>query len=52
MYTGVFFKRYILGLWAMAEGIIYDMFDADKHVQKITDFFRHLKDGERYVSCD
>lgn len=40
MYTGVFFKRYILGLWAMAEGIIYDMFDADKHVQKITDFFR------------
>ena len=52
MYTGVFFKRYILGLWAMAEGIIYDMFDADKHVQKITDFFRRLKDGERYVSCD
>ena len=30
----------------MAEGIIYDMFDADKHVQKITDFFRRLKDGE------
>jgi len=27
MYTGVFFKRYIMGLWAMAEGIIYDMFD-------------------------
>ena len=52
MYTGVFFKRYILGLWAMAEGIIYDMFDADKHVQKITDFFRRLKDGGRYVSCD
>ena len=52
MYTGVFFKRYILGLWAMAEGIIYDMFDADKHVQKITDFFRSLKDGGRYVSCD
>lgn len=52
MYTGVFFKRYILGLWAMAEGIIYDMFDADKHVQKITDFFRCLKGGGRYVSCD
>lgn len=31
MYTGVFFKRYIMGLWAMAEGIIYDMFDLDKH---------------------
>ena len=26
MYTGVFFKRYILGLWVMAEGAIYDMF--------------------------
>jgi PBSX family phage terminase large subunit len=31
MYVGVFFKRYILGLWVMAEGIIYDMFDEDKH---------------------
>jgi PBSX family phage terminase large subunit len=26
MYVGVFFKRYILGLWVMAEGAIYDMF--------------------------
>ncbi|MDD4608956.1 MAG: PBSX family phage terminase large subunit [Bacteroidaceae bacterium] len=26
MYTGVFFKRYILGLWIAAEGIIYDLF--------------------------
>ena len=31
VYTGVFFKRYIMGLWAMAEGVIYDMFDLDKH---------------------
>ena len=28
-YTGVFFKRYILGLWVAAEGIIYDMFNDD-----------------------
>lgn len=34
MYSGVFFKRYILGLWVMAEGIIYDMFHKDKHVVK------------------
>lgn len=33
MYVGVFFKRYIMGLWAAAEGIIYDMFDENKHVQ-------------------
>lgn len=32
MYTGVFYKRYILGLWAVAEGIIYDMFSKEKHV--------------------
>lgn len=32
MYSGVFFQRYILGLWVMAEGIIYDMFSQEKHV--------------------
>lgn len=26
MYAGVFFKRYILGLWVAADGLIYDMF--------------------------
>ncbi len=52
MYTGVFFKRYILGLWAMAEGIIYDMFDTDKHVKNILDIAKLLIDGGRYVSCD
>lgn len=25
MYSGVFYERYILGLWAMAEGLIYQM---------------------------
>ncbi len=59
-YTGVFFKRYIMGLWAMAEGIIYDMFDVDKHVvdteQLVADYKRRTGEGfwtdERYVSCD
>lgn len=32
MFSGVFFKRYILGLWVMAEGVIYDMFNEDRHV--------------------
>lgn len=32
MFSGVFFKRYILGLWVMAEGVVYDMFDEDVHV--------------------
>lgn len=29
MYTGVFFQRYILGLWVMAEGAIYKLFSND-----------------------
>ncbi|MCM1564912.1 MAG: PBSX family phage terminase large subunit [Dehalobacter sp.] len=37
MYAGVFFKRYILGLWVMAEGIIYDMFNEDAHKVPTTD---------------
>ncbi|WP_103110802.1 PBSX family phage terminase large subunit [Brevibacillus reuszeri] len=32
MFSGVFFKRNILGLWVMAEGVVYDMFDEDVHV--------------------
>lgn len=48
MYSGVFFKRYILGLWVMAEGIIYDMFNEDIH--KIPTAERAYT--EYYVSCD
>lgn len=46
-YSGVFYDRYILGLWVMAEGIIYDMFDRSKHVvsdARLTNLC--------YVSCD
>lgn len=52
MYTGVFFKRYILGLWAMAEGIIYDMFSEERHVKTVLEYVRLLIDGGRYVSID
>ena len=52
MYTGVFFKRYILGLWAVAEGIIYDMFSKERHTKDIKYVFRILINGNRYVSCD
>lgn len=48
MYSGVFFKRYVLGLWVLAEGIIYDMFDEDKH--KVLTVERSYK--EFYISCD
>ncbi|TDT63414.1 PBSX family phage terminase large subunit [Fonticella tunisiensis] len=48
MYSGVFYKRYILGLWVMAEGIIYDMFNEDIH--KVPTVDRPYT--EYYVSCD
>lgn len=31
-YTGVWYKRLILGEWCQADGIIYDMFSEDRHV--------------------
>lgn len=49
MYSGVFYKRYILGLWTVAEGIIYDMFDMAKHVYgKLNE----LIFDENYISID
>lgn len=30
-YTGLWYKRYILGLWCVAEGAIFDFFDEDEH---------------------
>lgn len=32
MFTGLFYKRYILGEWVVAEGAVYDMFDIKTHV--------------------
>jgi PBSX family phage terminase large subunit len=31
-HQGLFFRRYILGEWCLAEGVIYDAFDEAKHV--------------------
>lgn len=47
-YKGVFYLRYIKGLWVLAEGIIYDMFDSAKHVLKK----EPITEGEYYVSAD
>lgn len=30
-YVGLFYKRFVLGEWVLAEGAIYDMFDEDLH---------------------
>jgi PBSX family phage terminase large subunit len=31
MFEGVFYKRNVLGLWVLSEGLIFDMFDEDDH---------------------
>ncbi|MGW4639568.1 PBSX family phage terminase large subunit [Sphaerisporangium sp. NPDC004334] len=33
-YTGLWYKRFILGLWVMAEGAIYDAWDPDRMIVK------------------
>ena len=49
LYSGVFYQRYIQGLWVVAEGIIYDMFSEAKHVvSSITS----SATAKYYVSCD
>ena len=33
-YVGLWYKRFIQGLWVMADGAIYEAFDEDRHVVK------------------
>jgi len=35
-YTGLYYKRYILGQWVLAEGAIYDMFSEERHVKEVS----------------
>lgn len=52
MYAGVFFLRYIKGLWAVAEGLIYSMFDAD-NLYNDEDRPKALKNiGTRAIAVD
>jgi len=47
LYTGVFYRRYILGQWAQAEGRVYDFFSHE--------MVRRVPEGpfdQWYVSCD
>lgn len=47
LYTGVFYRRYILGQWAQAEGRVYDFFEPD--------MVKPVPKGQFekwYVSCD
>jgi len=46
LYTGTFYRRYILGQWCMAEGLVYD-FRKEVHIAKeLPDY------GQYYISVD
>jgi PBSX family phage terminase large subunit len=48
LYSGVFYKRYILGLWIASDGLVYPGFDPKIHVVKsLPQTFDRF-----YISCD
>lgn len=48
LYSGVFYDRFIRGLWVVAEGLIYTMFNKDFHVVETV-----ARPYDKYViSCD
>ena len=48
-YSGVFYDRYIQGLWVQAEGLVYPMFDPGRNV---VDSIPEKGPAEWYVSID
>lgn len=46
-YVGVFYDRFIRGEWVVASGLVYPMFDPQKHVAK-----GYPRGGEYYISID
>lgn len=46
LYVGVFFRRYILGEWCLAEGLVYQ-FDREVHISEELPV-----NGTWYISCD
>ncbi|MHA4776060.1 PBSX family phage terminase large subunit [Streptomyces sp. MSC1_001] len=40
-YSGLFYKRYVLGEWCLAEGVVYDAFDEKRHVVDLVPEISH-----------
>ncbi len=49
-YTGIFYRRFILGEWCGAEGLVYPMFDENKHV--VAQIPKEKGFCEYYISID
>lgn len=48
-YTGLWYQRYILGLWVMAEGVIFDAWNPERHVeQTVPDMLEWVSVGVDY----
>ena len=47
LYKGAFYRRYVLGEWVKAEGLVYPMFNKDIHITE-----KHDKRGRYYISID
>lgn len=50
MHSGVFYRRFILGLWCAADGLIYDSFDEDAHTYK--ELPKNIYEPRRYIAVD
>lgn len=48
LFSGVFYDRYVLGKWAVAEGLVYPMFDRSKHIGTPA----KGTEGDYYISID
>ena len=48
MYTGVFYDRYVRGLWVAADGLVYDGFDPKRHTAAVLP----ETEGRCWVSVD
>lgn len=46
LYTGAFYERFIEGKWVAADGLVYPMFNPERHIKDAQDF------SEYYLSCD
>lgn len=47
-YSGLWYKRFIQGLWVMAEGVVYDMFDNEGHVLEEDQLPVNVMEFDRY----
>ena len=46
LYSGAFYERFIEGKWVAADGLVYPMFDANRHIRTAENY------DEYYLSCD